>query len=156
MKKLLYISFLSILFASCVKSENNQNCDEPTAKAIASEVTALKTYIDSNHISAVEEPRGFYYHIDSVGTGATPGQCSTLVIDYSLKLTTGATVESNNDVQFLLSDLILGWREGLPLIKEGGAITLYLPPSLAYGSRASGPIPANSILIFNIRLKAVK
>ncbi|MBU3676673.1 MAG: hypothetical protein FGM54_05770, partial [Chitinophagaceae bacterium] len=29
---------------------------------------------------------------------------------------------------------------------------LYLPPSLGYGSSASGSIPANSILIFEIEL----
>ncbi|MEY3433469.1 MAG: hypothetical protein RL131_1405, partial [Bacteroidota bacterium] len=43
---------------------------------------------------------------------------------------------------------------GLPLINAGGKIKLYLPPSLGYGSRAVGSIPANSVLIFEITLVA--
>ena len=63
--------------------------------------------------------------------------------------------DSGNNVQFNLSGLIIGWQEGIPLIAPGGSITLYLPPSLAYGSTAVGSIPANSILVFTIDLLAV-
>ena len=49
--------------------------------------------------------------------------------------------------------LLAGGRHSL--IAPGGSITLYLPPSLAYGSTAVGSIPANSILVFTIDLLAV-
>jgi FKBP-type peptidyl-prolyl cis-trans isomerase FkpA len=48
----------------------------------------------------------------------------------------------------------MGWKLGLPLIKAGGKIKLYLPPSLGYGNSVSGNIPANSILVFEITLVA--
>jgi FKBP-type peptidyl-prolyl cis-trans isomerase FkpA len=54
-----------------------------------------------------------------------------------------------------LGQLIVGWQKGLPLISSGGKITLYIPPSLGYGSAAAGSIPANSILIFDIELISV-
>jgi FKBP-type peptidyl-prolyl cis-trans isomerase FkpA len=59
---------------------------------------------------------------------------------------------SSTPARFTLNQLISGWQLGVPLIKKGGRLILYLPPSLAYGSRASGPIPANSVLIFEITL----
>jgi len=58
-------------------------------------------------------------------------------------------------VTFQLGQLISGWQLGLPLIKPGGKIKLYLPPTLGYGSRTVGSIPANSILIFEISLVAI-
>jgi FKBP-type peptidyl-prolyl cis-trans isomerase FkpA len=55
-----------------------------------------------------------------------------------------------------LNNLIVGWVNGIPYVKPGGKIRLYIPPSLGYGSAANGPIPANSILIFEIDLVAVQ
>jgi FKBP-type peptidyl-prolyl cis-trans isomerase FkpA len=52
--------------------------------------------------------------------------------------------------------LILGWQYGIPLVKAGGRIMLYLPPSLGYGSQSTGTIPANSVLIFDITLQGVQ
>ena len=60
--------------------------------------------------------------------------------------------DSGNGVSFGLNQLIVGWQEGIPLIAPGGSITLYLPPSLAYGAQAQQGIPANSILVFQIDL----
>ena len=54
-----------------------------------------------------------------------------------------------------LSQVVVGWQQGIPLIAPGGNITLYLPPSLAYGPQAQTGIPANSILIFKIDLLGI-
>jgi FKBP-type peptidyl-prolyl cis-trans isomerase len=48
--------------------------------------------------------------------------------------------------------VIAGWEEGLIGMKVGGERILVIPPEQAYGSRNVGPIPANSTLVFAIKL----
>lgn len=150
-----------IVFAgSCQQKDANDpnvDCNRaiPTTKAPQSEVTALKQYIDSSGIKATADDRGFYYTIDAPGSGAKPTLCSKVTVNYQGMLTDGSTFETASDVSFGLSGLITGWQQGIPLISPGGSITLYLPPSLAYGSQATSGIPANSILIFKIDLTRI-
>jgi len=48
--------------------------------------------------------------------------------------------------------LIAGWVQGVPGMKEGGMRRLVVPPSLAYGSSRTGPIPPYATLVFEIEL----
>jgi FKBP-type peptidyl-prolyl cis-trans isomerase FkpA len=62
----------------------------------------------------------------------------------------------------VLGQLIHGWRRTLPVIKAGGFITLYVPPSMAYGAAITRDgngnviIPANAYLKFDIDLLTVQ
>ncbi len=60
--------------------------------------------------------------------------------------------KSTAPVAYSLLNLITGWKNGLPLIKKGGKIKLYIPPALGYGQNQYQSIPGNSILIFDIDL----
>jgi FKBP-type peptidyl-prolyl cis-trans isomerase len=97
-----------------------------------------------------------YYIIDAAGSGATANICSTVGVKYKGQLTNGTVFDqSATTVTFPLDNLIEAWKKGIPIIKTGGKIKLYCPPSLAYGSQAVGTIPANSILIFEVELTNV-
>jgi FKBP-type peptidyl-prolyl cis-trans isomerase FkpA len=153
MKNWFWALLLPVFVISCKKEE--KSCPEVNIKAPEAEVAALRTYISGNSITATEDARGFFYTINTAGTGTQPTACSDVSVNYTGKLTNGTQFDSGNNVGFNLSQLIIGWQMGIPLMKTGGAITLYLPPSLAYGPNAVGSIPANSILIFTITLNAV-
>lgn len=111
-----------------------------------------------------EDSRGFYYKIVSAGTGAAPAPTSKVTLFYKGYLTNGkvfdqtgttSNYESGSPVTFALNQLISGWQVGLPLIKAGGKIILYLPASFGYGPYGQGDIPGNAALIFEITLVSV-
>lgn len=52
--------------------------------------------------------------------------------------------------------VIQGWQEGLVGMKVGGTRRLIIPPDLAYGDQEQTNIPANSTLIFDVTLVALK
>lgn len=149
MRFLLPALLLATGFFSCVKD----NCAIPTTKAPSAEVTQLEQYLASVGITtAVKDDRGFCHIISAPGTGTRPNLCSSVRVSYTGRLTNGTVFDQSTSATFGLSGLITGWQEGIPLIQKGGSIRLFLPPSLAYGSSATGSIPANSILIFDISL----
>ena len=161
LKYLLFVLCVSLISISCLKS-GERTCAYPQNSITApqAEQDSLKAYLDSNHIQAVHHPAGFYYKITNPGTGTdTMLLCSEILIDYSGKFKNGQQFDSGTDVYFVLGALIEGWKKGLPLIKKGGEITLYIPPSLGYGSQDYVNsnnvvlIPKNSTLIFDIKLK---
>ena len=165
LKSLVYSVLSVILFSGCIKDPPAPDCnfDACANAAPASEVQALKTYITTNSIDATKHCSGLYYRIETAGTGKTAGICNAITIHYKGQTTSGNIFDQTtaNPRTFNLGGLILGWQNGVPLIKEGGKIILYLPPSLAYGNQdrldqnGNVSIPANSILIFEITLVAV-
>ncbi len=153
---LFAITFLTIIMGGCSKTDNieGNNCvANNTGIPTAAEVASLQAYLTANNIIASQHPDGFFYRIITQGSGATPNLASTVTVKYTGTLTNGIVFDQNNTgASFFLSQLILGWRKGLPLIQKGGAILLYLPPSLGYGCSSIGAIPPGSNLIFSIEL----
>jgi FKBP-type peptidyl-prolyl cis-trans isomerase FkpA len=156
MNRILAGCMLIIVMASgCLKDQPDGNCTfDPCAFVVpAAETAMVEEYLNANSITATKHCSGMYYTIINQGTGASPEVCDGVSVKYVGKLTNGSTFDqAANPVNFNLSTLIGGWQLGIPLIKTGGKIMLYLPPSLGYGSAGSGSIPANSVLIFDIDL----
>jgi FKBP-type peptidyl-prolyl cis-trans isomerase FkpA len=154
-----FFVFLSavIILSSCSKKIDPCKYDACAVAAPASEVAQLEAYLSSAGITtATKHCSGMYYIIDAAGSGATANICSTVGVKYKGQLTNGTVFDqSATTVTFPLDNLIEAWKKGIPIIKTGGKIKLYCPPSLAYGSQAVGTIPANSILIFEVELTNV-
>lgn len=56
-----------------------------------------------------------------------------------------------------LDRVIEGWKEGIPLMREGDVYAFTIPPSLAYGSSGSPPaIGPNETLVFWVELQKVR
>ena len=149
------ISLVVLVLSSCLKdTTSTSNCSPVTITAPVAEVDSLRAYIQNNGITATEDPRGFFYQINTAGD-TKPTVCDVVTVNYVGKLTNGNQFDDGSNISFSLSRLIVGWQEGIPLIGTGGSIKLYLPPSLGYGSQDNGAIPGNSILIFDITLLSV-
>lgn len=156
-KKYFFLLAIISLFTlnSCNKDDGTaNNCvSNTTGVPTAAEISSLQAYLNSKSITATQHSGGFFYVINAQGSGPAPMLSSTITVKYTGKLTNDLIFDQNlTGTQFLLSNLILGWRRGLPLIQKGGSITLYLPPSLGYGCSATGSIPPGSNLIFTIEL----
>lgn len=151
-----------ILISCCLGSCSKKKCDYSDDGIVAptNEQQAVKHYLDSLGIVANLHSRGFYYKIDSAGTGSIPGECTPITVAYTGHLTDGTIFDQQSSFATQLSNLIDGWQQGVPLIRKGGRIWLYIPPSLGYGGQAistnTGSIPAFSILIFDIHLLDVQ
>src|SRR5687767_7551592 len=135
LKKLIFVLCITIVGASCLK-ENDRTCGFPIISVTAPqpEQDSVAAYLDSNNIDAQKHPAGFYYQIINPGVGTdTMTLCSEVRLDYKHRLKNGQVVEQGNDIYIVLGPSIEGWKKGLPLIKTGGEIRLFIPPSLAYG-----------------------
>ena len=95
-----------------------------------------------------------------VGTGKEAVATSTLTVHYTLMTwSTGQVVQSSWDTgspaEFPLSDVIAGWQQGIPGMKEGGRRLLVVPAELGYGAAGGGPIGPNETLIFVVDVISV-
>ncbi len=97
-----------------------------------------------------------------VGTGEEVKSGDMIVIHYNGTLTDGTKFDSSYDrgepfeTQIGVGQVIQGWDEGVVGMKVGGKRKLTIPPAMGYGERATGPIPANSTLIFEVELMDIK
>jgi FKBP-type peptidyl-prolyl cis-trans isomerase FkpA len=101
-----------------------------------------------------------------LGTGATAVNGSRVTVAYTGWLhdssrtdAKGTQFEANSaGYTFVLGTgaVIAGWDRGVAGMQVGGQRRLVIPPDLAYGSRSSGPIPANATLVFDVRLLSVQ
>lgn len=95
------------------------------------------------------------------GNGATATASSTITAIYTGALASNGTIfQSSEDTgqpfTTTLTQVIPGWTAGIPGMKVGGQRRLIIPAQYAYGPQAQAGIPANSDLVFDITLLAVK
>ncbi len=98
-----------------------------------------------------------------VGEGAEAKSGATVDVHYTGWLEDGTEFDSSRKrgkpFSFKLGagQVIKGWDEGVKGMKVGGSRKLRIPPALGYGSRgASGVIPGNATLLFDVELVAVR
>lgn len=93
-----------------------------------------------------------------VGTGSDVKSGDVVCIDYKGTLENGTEFDQSYKrgqpfvTQIGVGQVIPGWDLGIVGLKEGGKRKLTIPADLAYGTRATGAIPANSTLVFEVEL----
>jgi FKBP-type peptidyl-prolyl cis-trans isomerase/thiol-disulfide isomerase/thioredoxin len=102
-------------------------------------------------------PSGLQYKVLCEGKGRSPSTADKVRVHYTGMQVNGkifeSTLEGGIPRVVKVSDMIPGWVQGLPLMREGAKWALYIPPALAYGERTGqGKFPANSTLVFELEL----
>ena len=149
-----------IITNSKVASEPKTTATQPTQTATSSVTTNQTTTMESTTL-----PDGLQITDLVVGTGTQAVAGNTVSVDYVGTLTNGKQFDSTaahggQPFSFVLGagQVIRGWDEGVAGMRVGGERKLVIPPSLGYGSQSvgNGLIPANSTLIFTVKLLAVQ
>ncbi|MDA8631355.1 MAG: FKBP-type peptidyl-prolyl cis-trans isomerase [Litorivicinaceae bacterium] len=99
---------------------------------------------------------GLQYRVITEGAGDAPKATDTVKVHYEGRLISGDIFDSSiargEPVSFPLNGVIPGWSEGVQLMKVGSKFEFTIPSALAYGPSGTGPIPPNSVLVFDVEL----
>ncbi|GAA0309679.1 hypothetical protein GCM10009087_19660 [Sphingomonas oligophenolica] len=111
----------------------------------------------------VQTPSGLQYKILKPGKGGvSPTDQDVALINYEGKLTNGTTFDKSQQptpMPVIAADeksgrqgIVPGFSEALKLMTKGAKYRFWIKPSLGYGDKAAGPIPAHSVLVFDVEL----
>ena len=147
----------TMLFAVTAVAQSQNEKDE----------AILKEYFKKNKIKATRTATGLYYVITKKGTGENAKKGQTVSMNYLGMFLDGKKFDGNVDenykstrsplnFQLGVGQVVAGWDEGIQLLNPGTRATLYLPSSVGYGPSGRGPIPPNTIMVFNVELLSAK
>ena len=100
---------------------------------------------------------GLRYQILVPGSAEKPTATSKVKVLYTGKLCDGKVFDTTDNkggqpIELSLAGVVKGWTEGLQLVGKGGKIHLWVPAELGYGNQTGGPLPAGSVLDFEVEL----
>lgn len=103
---------------------------------------------------------GVLYRVLESGQGSnTPRLNSIVSVHYKGTLINGREFDNswkrNCPEAFRLNEVIAGWQIALQQMHAGDRWIIYIPYTVGYGTRASGPIPAFSTLVFEVQLLSI-
>jgi peptidylprolyl isomerase len=117
---------------------------------------------------AKETASGILYTVTGEGSGNKPSAGQTAELSYELKLLNGNVIDAssqrNEPFSFTVGkqQVIAGWDEIVLDMRPGESRTVIIPPEMGYGNRDIPDgmggiiIPAESFLVFNMKLQNVK
>lgn len=126
------------------------------------ERTAFAEELDVVLLAMTRLSTGIYYRDIEEGTGvpASPGR--EVYMTYIAYLANGTEVDRTapgaRPLVFKVGDgvVIRGWDLGVRGMRTGGTRQLVVPSRYAYGTKQVGKVPANSVMVFVVRLDAVR
>ncbi|HKW00811.1 MAG TPA: FKBP-type peptidyl-prolyl cis-trans isomerase [Vicinamibacterales bacterium] len=111
---------------------------------------------------SVTTESGLIYKFTQLGNGPQPQTGDLMVIHGIGTLADGKefwnTRTDGSPYEYTLGvdSVIRGFSEGMRFVREGDRIVITMTPELAYGARERPGIPANSTLVFDYEILAVK
>jgi len=105
---------------------------------------------------------GLQYRVITEGKGPKPKADDKVEVNYRGTLTNGTEFDSSYKrgapAPFTVNQVIPGFSEGLQLMPVGSKFEFVIPSDLAYGPGGTGPdgpIPPNSVLVFEVELVGI-
>jgi FKBP-type peptidyl-prolyl cis-trans isomerase FklB len=148
-------------FQGRMMAAQQKKVEEEAGKNLEASEKFLADNAERDGVTVTES--GMQYEVLASGEegAASPTLNDTVEVHYHGTLPDGtvfdSSVEREQPATFGLQQIIPGWQEALPMMKEGDKWKIVLPPSLAYGEQgAGGDIGPNQVLIFEIELLDVK
>ena len=139
-----------------------ERAEAVAAEGAAKQAQAGQAFLDKNKARAgvVTTDSGLQYEVLRAGSGAKPTANQTVEVHYHGTLIDGTVFDSSvargETISFPVTGVIPGWVEALQLMSVGSKWKLVIPAELGYGNRAQGPIPAGSVLVFEVELISIK
>lgn len=153
MRRLLCAPAFMFILAGCL----GDDATGPTDPEDIDYAPALN--VDFSRMTRTSE--GLWYEDLEVGTGPVSAVGDTVEVLYTFWLPDGSLIETATDpatpYRFVTGfrQVILGFDIGLLGIPQGSERKLIIPPALGYDRLRVGQIPANSTLVFDVRLQRV-
>lgn len=109
-----------------------------------------------NLASMTRTSSGLYYEDIEEGSGDPAAAGNEAEVAYAGWLTDGTEFD-RGAFSFVLGagQVVPGFDEGVTGMRTGGVRRIVIPPALGYGSRGSGPVPPDAIMIFRIELLSI-
>ncbi len=145
------MAFSTILATGCLKTD-----DFDSEAQQAKDEELIKDFAIKNSLTLTRDDTGVYYQIITPGTGNITYSANTkITVRYQGRLLNGTVFDKTNTDPATfnaLGGLIPGWQVAIPKIQPGGKVRALIPSRYGYGRAGNGPIPANSVLDFEIEL----
>jgi FKBP-type peptidyl-prolyl cis-trans isomerase FkpA len=148
MRKIVHLIFITLVAVSCstYNDDDIKNFDQQ-----------ITDYLKSKNIKCEKSPSGLYYKILEPGEGDQIKFTDHVSFTYKGEFLDGKVFDhETKPVEFEVRKLIGAWKEIMVELKPGGKAFLIAPPQLGYGDRQLDDIPANSILVYELEVHAVK
>jgi FK506-binding nuclear protein len=150
--------------AHAQKKQKPEPKTEQKPAAAASKVVKKDEPVSETKTKAKKYPNGFEIHELKQGkaSGKVAKAGKRVTMKYVGKLQKNGKVfdqtKGNATFKFRLGvgEVIKGWDRGVEGMRVGDRRKLVCPPSMAYGSSRTGPIPPNSTLVFEVELVDVR
>ena len=107
----------------------------------------------AQRLCTARTPTGLGYTMLRPASGTKPAASDTVLVNYIGYLaSTGEVFDQGMKSPLPVDGVIAGFSQGLQMTARTGLVRLCIPAAMGYGTRASGPIPANSDLVFQVEV----
>jgi FKBP-type peptidyl-prolyl cis-trans isomerase len=149
----LLVVLFSAMLTSCLNTDNQPEIS--LEEQWTMDTTAIGKYLRSKSITAMKDPSGVRFVIDSLGSGFPPKTASTVKFSYTGRLLSEVVFDQGTNTTLSMKDLVPGFQIGLSLMPAGSKARIYIPSGYGYGNNSVKSIQANSNLIFEVQLTSV-